>query len=119
VPDYARGISIVNLATRKTKLLEHPPDLSLAGIDGMYLAGTSIVAIQNGSVPERLIRMHLDAELTKVLRWETVEANWRGLGDPTHGVRVGNQFYFIANSGWDVKPGGTFEPATLRVMSWQ
>ena len=119
VPDYARGISIVNLVTRETKLIEHPPDLSLAGIDGMYLAGRSIVAIQNGTVPERLIRMHLDAELTKVLRWETVEANWRGLGDPTHGVRVGNQFYFIANSGWDVKPGGTFEPATLRVMSWQ
>ena len=23
------------------------------------------------------------------------------LGDPTHGVIVGNYFYYIANSGWD------------------
>ena len=57
-----------------------------------------MVAIQNGVVPERLIRMHLDVGLTKVDSWETIEANWPGLGDPTHGIVVGGQFYFIANS---------------------
>ena len=119
VPDYSRGISVVNLATRESKLLEHPADLSLGGIDGLYLEGRTMIAIQNGTAPERLIRMHLDAGLTRVLRWETIEANWKGLGDPTHGVRVGNRFYFIANSGWDVKPGGTFESPTIRVMMWQ
>jgi hypothetical protein len=119
VPDYSRGIGIVNLATKKCKLLAHPPDLSLGGIDGLYLAGRTMIAIQNGTAPERLIRMHLNAELTYVLGWETIEANWKGLGDPTHGVLVGSQFYFIANSGWDVKPGGTFETATIRAMSWK
>jgi hypothetical protein len=119
VPDYSRGISIVTLATKETKLLPHPADLSLAGIDGLYLAGQTMVAIQNGTVPERLIRMHLDPDLTKILSWETIEANWKGLGDPTHGVRIGDQFYFIANAGWDVKPGGTFEAPTIRVMDWK
>jgi sugar lactone lactonase YvrE len=119
VPDYSRGISIVDLATRESRLLEHQPDLSLGGIDGLYLAGRTMIAIQNGTAPERLIRMQLDEALTKVLSWETIEANWKGLGDPTHGVRVGDRFYFIANSGWDVKPGGTFDSATIRVMDWQ
>jgi len=124
VPDYSRGIGIVDLATKKVKLLEHPKELSLGGIDGMYLSGQTLIAIQNGTAPERLIRMTLDRSLTRVLAWETMEANWPGLGDPTHGVIVGNQFYFIANSGWDhmaddgsLKPGARFEPATIRVTS--
>ena len=123
VPDYSRGIDIVDLETRQVKLLAHPRELSLGGIDGMYLSGRTLIAIQNGTVPERLIRMTLDASLTRVLGWESIEANWPGLGDPTHGVVVGPMFYFIANSGWDrmaddgsVKPGATFEPATIRQM---
>lgn len=123
VPDYTRGIGIVDLAIKKTTLLQHPKELSLGGIDGMYLSGKMLIAIQNGTAPERLIRMTLDASLARVIEWETIEANWPGLGDPTHGVVVGREFYFLANSGWDhmaedgsVKPGEKFEPATIRQM---
>jgi len=122
VPDYTRGISVVDLATKQAKLLEHPKDVSLGGIDGLYLTGRTMIAVQNGTTPPRLIRMWLDASLTRILRWETMEANWPGLGAPTHGVVVGKKFYFIANSGWDrmaddgrVKPGATFEAPTIRV----
>jgi len=125
VPDYSRGIGIVDLASKQVKLLAHPRELSLGGIDGMYLSGRTLIAIQNGTVPERLIRMTLDAPLTRVLGWEAIEANWPGLGDPTHGVIAGGKFYFIANSGWDrmaddgsLKPGAKFEPATIRQMQF-
>jgi len=124
VPDYSRGISVLDLASKQVKLLEHPKDLSLGGIDGLYLDGQTLIAIQNGTTPARLIRMSLDASLTRILRWETMEANWPGLGAPTHGVVVDRKFYFIANSGWDhmaddgkVKPGATFEAPTIRVSS--
>ena len=123
VPDYTRGISIVDLAGGAVKLLRRPPELSLGGIDGLYLSGRTLIAIQNGTAPERVIRMTLNASLERVDSWETIEANWPGLGDPTHGVVVGKQFYFIANSGWDrmaddgtVKAGAAFEPAEVRVM---
>jgi hypothetical protein len=43
------------------------------------------------------------------------------LGDPTHGVIIGNDFYYIANSGWDViddqgnlKPGA--QPSNAMIM---
>jgi sugar lactone lactonase YvrE len=123
VPDYSRGIGIVDLAAKDTKLLQHPAELSLGGIDGLYLSGTTMLAIQNGTSPERVIRMLLDATLTRVLTWETIEANWKGLGDPTHGVVVGDEFYFIANSGWDqfgddgaLKQGSEFTPPVIRRM---
>ena len=97
--------------------------MSLAGIDGLYLHGRTLLAIQNGAQPERLIRMQLQASLTRVLKWQTLEANWEELGDPTHGVVVGRRFYFIANSGWDklddngaLKPGAHFTAPAIREM---
>jgi hypothetical protein len=33
---------------------------------------------------------------------EIIERATATLGDPTHGVLVGDWFYYIANSGWDV-----------------
>ena len=124
VADYSRGISVIDLASKQTKLLKHPPELSLGGIDGLYLSGTTLIAIQNGTNPERIIRMKLDDALTNIVEWQTIEANWKGLGDPTHGVLVGHDFYFIANSGWDqlgdngaLKPGAAFTSPTIRKMS--
>ena len=80
-----------------------------------------MLAVQNGTTPARLIRMSLDDSLTRVTQWETMEANWPGLGAPTHGVVVGDQFYFIANSGWDrmnddgsVRQGAAFEAPQIR-----
>jgi hypothetical protein len=122
VPDYSRGISVVDLATKQWKLLGK--ELSLAGIDGLYLKDRTMLAVQNGTTPPRLIRMSLDNSLTRVTQWETMEANWPGLGAPTHGVVVGDQFYFIANSGWDrmnddgsVKQDAAFEAPQIRQMT--
>jgi hypothetical protein len=49
-----------------------------------------------------------------------IERSTRTLGDPTHGVLVGDDFYYIANSGWDVidehgnvKPGSQLTPAFI------
>jgi hypothetical protein len=101
VADYGRGIAIVDLATRAVSWLHATPDISLIGIDGLYRAGNDLIAVQNGTNPMRLLRIKLDSTLTRVLSWETMEANSPGLGSPNHGVIVGDTFYFIADSGWD------------------
>lgn len=103
VPDYARGIAVIDLRKGASAIswLPHPPELALYGIDGLYLHGHTLVAIQNGTNPERLLLLHLDAALTRVTHWEVALARAPGLGDPTHGVVRGDQFEFISNSGWD------------------
>jgi hypothetical protein len=102
VPDYTRGIAIVSLlAGSGVTWLHHGPELAVYGIDGLYLYGHSLIAIQNGTVPERLLLMHLDPSFTKVTNWEILLARAPGLGDPTHGVIRNNRFEFISNSGWD------------------
>jgi sugar lactone lactonase YvrE len=95
VPDYLRGIAAMDLATRAVKWLPPAENVALSGIDGLYVFGDSFLAVQNGTAPPRLTRFSLDLQKQEVL-----EANWPELGDPTHGVIVGDAFYFIANSGW-------------------
>ena len=102
IPDYSRGIAMVDLRRPDSVgWLPHPPELALYGIDGLYLHGRTLIAIQNGTVPERLLLLHLDAALARVLSWEVALARAPGLGDPTHGVVRGERFEFISNSGWD------------------
>jgi hypothetical protein len=102
VADYSRGIAIVNVRGPKgVSWLHHAPELAVYGIDGLYLHGQDLIAVQNGTVPERLLVMRLDPSFTQVLNWHVVLARTPGLGDPTHGVVRNNRFEFISNSGWD------------------
>ncbi len=100
VPDYVRGIGRIELATGAILWLPHPEDVDLAGIDGLYARGQELIAIQNGVTPARVVRLRLNPALDRVERLEVLESNSPALGDPTHGVFVGNEFFFIANSGW-------------------
>lgn len=100
VPDYVEGIAAIELATRKITWVKTAKPIALEGIDGLYWTKGGLYAIQNGTMPERIVRFHLSDD-AKIDRFEVIEANWPGLGDPTHGVIVGGDFYFIVNSGWD------------------
>jgi sugar lactone lactonase YvrE len=96
VPDYVRGIAAITLATGAVSWLKPADDIALSGIDGLYLYRDSLLAVQNGTTPTRIVRFSLDLRKQEVL-----EANTPGLGEPTHGTIAGNTFYFIANTGWD------------------
>ena len=100
VPDYARGLAAVEIATGAVRFLEGK-GLALNGIDGLFAHGGALYAVQNGNRPARVVRLWPDAGFTKIERLEVLEAGTPGLGDPTHGAVVKDEFHFIANSGWD------------------
>lgn len=97
IPDYDRGIAALTLADHHLRWLEPAAAVTLTGIDGLYMDQGAFIAIQNGTTPERIVRIAADLQQLQVL-----EAGWPGLGEPTHGAIVGRRFYFLANSGWDV-----------------
>ena len=96
IPDYARGIAAMNLASRSVEWIAPAEDIALSGIDGLYVYRDAFLAVQNGIMPPRIIRFSLGLKTQEVL-----EANTPSLGAPTHGTVVGHEFYFIANSGWN------------------
>ncbi len=101
VPDYVRGIAILNLKTKQVSWISMGGQYALSGIDGIYLSGHTIIATQNGTSPERVVRFALDRTFSQVESETVIERSTPTLGDPTHGVLVNGRFYYIANSGWD------------------
>ncbi len=97
VPDYMRGIAAIDLSTREVEWLTPADDIALSGIDGLYVYRDSFLAIQNGVTPPRVVRFSMDLRHQEVL-----EVNTPGLGVPTHGVLVGDVFYFLENTGWNL-----------------
>lgn len=112
VADYSRGVAAIDLAARRVAWLAHPGNVAMTGIDGLYRVGAALIAVQNGTTPERVLRLLLDAPMTRILGADVLERGTPVLDDPTHGVMVGDAFYFIARSGWSrVRDDGSLRPA--------
>lgn len=102
VPDYVRGLGLLDLNTKHVDWIPMAGTHALSGIDGLYAVGNLLIATQNGTSPERVVRFTLDGGNRAIVAESIIERATSSLGDPTHGVVVGNYFYYIANSGWDV-----------------
>jgi hypothetical protein len=120
VPDYLRGIGVLDLKSKHVVWLPMEGTHALSGIDGLYLYGTALLATQNGTSPERVIRFDLDSSFAQLGSETIIERATRTLGDPTHGVVVDGGFYYIANSGWDnldehgqIQAGKSMSPAVI------
>jgi hypothetical protein len=121
VPDYVRGLGILDLRNRQIEWLHPAGRFALAGIDGLYRVGQQLFALQNGTDPERVIAFTLDKG--HIVSEQVIERGTATLGEPTHGVLVDGAFYYIANSGWNalgddgrVAPGAKMTSA--HIMKW-
>jgi hypothetical protein len=101
VPDYVRGIAAFDLATGAVQWLPSKERFALDGIDGLYCQQGRLTAVQNGTLPMRVIVFTLDRSYFQIVGEQLLERSSSTLGVPTHGVFIGTTFYYIANSGWD------------------
>ncbi len=98
VADYARGIARVGVADGSVTWVGVPDTVAVTGIDGLVLAGSWLVGIQNGINPHRVVGLRLDAAGAAVAEARTLERGHRVFDEPTLGVVVGPDLYFVANS---------------------
>lgn len=98
--DYAMGLFRIDLETKKVLRLQPSDNFAPYGIDGLYTYGTDLIAIQNGTRPQRVIRIKLNDEQDAIKDYEVLAANHPDFLEPTLGEVVGDTFHFIANSGW-------------------
>lgn len=105
VADYSLGILAIDRRTRDVVPVRVPADVTLLGVDGLYLVdGRTLVATQNGVNPNRVIRIDLASPL-EVKGVTTLAANLPRMLDPTLGVLAGGRFYFHANAQWERAEG--------------
>jgi len=113
VADYARGIATVDTGTGEVSFLAAPINTSILGIDGLYRHGQSLIAIQNGILPHRVIRIGLSDSGRALTSVETLLANHPQFAEPTLGVVDDDALIFVANSQWfEFDAAGALPPAT-------
>jgi hypothetical protein len=98
--DYLLGLFVFDVKSRKFARLEHAENVSLYGLDGIYFYKGSLLAVQNGTIPQRVVRLFLNPAMTRVEKLEVIESNNPACDEPTLGVISKDDFYFIANSQW-------------------
>ncbi len=100
ISDYIKGPYRVDLASRQVIKVNSSLENSLKGIDGLIFHHGSLLALQNGTFPLRVMRFQLNATLDTITGVETLDQGRPVLNEPTQGTVVGNDFYFVANSQW-------------------
>jgi hypothetical protein len=63
VAGYVRGIAAVDPATGWVTWLPHARVVALNGIDGLVFHGPDLIAMQNGTEPNRILRLTVDSEM--------------------------------------------------------
>jgi hypothetical protein len=121
--DYSRGLLKVDLVSRHATLLPCREGIVALGIDGLYRVGRRLIGIQNGIEPHRLVRLTLDAQGDSVIGSEVLERLHPAHAEPTLGVLVGRDLYYVANSQWEqfgetgvvARPDELVRPTVLRL----
>lgn len=97
--DYVNGILGVDLAAGKGFDLQFDPSrLSLGGIDGLYWYDGTLVAIESGMSPRRVMRLNLSPDGRSVTRATPIDAGNAAFELPTSGTVADDGLFFIANS---------------------
>jgi hypothetical protein len=122
VADYLTGLFVVNVYNGDVTPLANPSDAYLGGIDGLYLYKGDLIGVQNGTTPQRIVRIDLDRNGTTVRSLAVLQQALPEWNEPTHGIIIGDRFIYIATSNWPaygddgaVRDGAILQP--LRLMS--
>ncbi len=97
--DYSLGVFGVDLAAGKAFDLGYAGDkLVLGGIDGLYCYDGTLVVIENGMSPRRVMRLQLGKDGHSIERAMPLDVANPAFGLPTYGAIDGDGLYFVANS---------------------
>ncbi len=117
--DYSKGLYIINLENGGMRPPIMPDTLNSSGIDGMYRWKDSLVIIQNGFNPARVLRLELDADGVEVKAMAPLLVSQPLFDNPNYGVIRGHEMYFFANSHWGLVdssgkiPAANFKPVQI------
>lgn len=100
VADYSNGILRIDLPEKAVYPVFGPDTICLQGIDGLGFFEGSLIVIQNGITPHRVVRLVLDKSGQKITGSEILEMNHPDFDEPTLGIVQGRSFYYVANSQW-------------------
>ena len=120
VADYSLGIFACDPETGAAERLPAPPTSCLVGIDGLYAYRGSLLAVQNATLPQRVLWLSLNTPGDRIGTTLPLLSGDPRLHDPTLGFVRDDHFYFVARSPWPYLVEDRFErPADDRTLVLQ
>jgi DNA-binding beta-propeller fold protein YncE len=114
VSTFPNGITVLDLKTGNTAPISRPADLCLASIDGLYFHEGSLIAIQNGFMNPRVIRLVLSRDLRGIEHYDILERRNPLFDGVTTGVIAKGEFFYMANI-QDEKKSGFIPISVLKI----
>ncbi|MEM6766431.1 MAG: hypothetical protein AAF655_15965 [Bacteroidota bacterium] len=96
--DYKYGLFRLELSTGSIEKMGYK--YPLKGIDGLSYYHGALIAIHNGLSPHRIMKYELNKGLDHIEHADYLEKALPEMDEPTLGVVVGDEFYYVANSPW-------------------
>jgi hypothetical protein len=118
IADYLTGLFVVDLKTRVVTAISNPTNAYLGGMDGLYLYRGDLIGVQNGTSPQRIVRIELSDDGATAMGLTVLQQALDEWNEPTHGVVAGTAFHYIATSNWPAydDEGKLREDAALRPL---
>ncbi|QDH34782.1 hypothetical protein [Porphyrobacter sp. YT40] len=101
VSDYRYGLAMVDLVTGKTARLASDTIAALDGIDGLWLHGNELIAVQNGTSPMRITAFALSEDGSRITGYRLLEQAHPEWTEPLGGSIAGDALYYVATGQWD------------------
>ena len=120
VADYIKGIFRLTLSTKELIQLSVDAVVTVKGVDGLIFYKNSLIAIQNGVSPMRVMQLHLNESGDRIVSARTIDHNRPDFNEPTNGCLVNDTLYYVANSQWNgydeqkrIKPAAELQPIVI------
>lgn len=98
--DYFLGLAWLNLDDRRLRPLAGVRPVATVGIDGLYLHGNTLIAIQNGVRPLRIVCWTLSDDGRQIIDEAVLASNRGDWIEPTLGFIDQDALVFVAGAQW-------------------
>lgn len=100
VADYLKGIAVIDIKSMSKTWLNFPEGATAKGIDGLVFYDNTLITIQNGVKPIRLMQFRLNEQQNQITGFKVLDNNRIEFNEPALATMVGGTLYFFANSPW-------------------
>ena len=114
VADYAAGLFRLSADGGGWIRLVGDDDLTTLGFDGLAYQHPFLVGVQNGVRPQRIVRLEVDSDQSRIVSWKVLASSLPDFDEPTQGFIRDHRFVFIANSHW---PQLDLDPESISGLS--
>lgn len=123
ISDYSYGLAMLDWDSGKVTRVGNISGEWLDGIDALLRYGNSMIAVQNGLQPARIVKLDLTEDWQTVARVTILEAANPEWTEPLGAAIDGDRLLYVATGQWDVfgeggavREGKTPQPTAIRAL---